>query len=81
MRLVTKGSAGASHEISIVLGNALLAAPDAPADNGDTAEKDGTADTSNNAANDLLGAGAQSTTVAAVSIIVVDARYASKRGL
>lgn len=52
--LVAERGARASHEIGVVLGDALLLAPHAPAHDGDAAQQDGTADATDDAADDGL---------------------------
>lgn len=52
--LVAEGSAGASHEVVVVFGHAVLALLHAPEDKSDAAEEEGTANTADNAADDLL---------------------------
>lgn len=65
-RLVAKSSARVGHEIGIVFSNVLLATPDAPADDGNTTQQNSTTDTSNDTANDALGARAEPTTATIV---------------
>lgn len=57
--LVAEGSTGASHEVGVVLGDALLLAPHAPADDGNAAEEDGTAYAADDTADDCLLLGAE----------------------
>lgn len=73
-RLVADGRARPGHEVVVVFGIVLLAAPDAPADDGDAAEEDGTSNTAYNSADYFLGgteagaAGITATTVKACSL-------------
>jgi hypothetical protein len=63
--LVAEGSTRVGHQISIVLGNAILAAPHAPAHERDASEEDGTADAANDTADDALALGAKAAAAAA----------------
>lgn len=70
MRLISERRASACSEIIVVLGDAILAAIDAPENNGDAAEKDRTADTANDTADDFLVALAEAAAaVVAVAIL------------
>jgi hypothetical protein len=68
--LVAQSGASAGHEVGVVFSDTLLAAPDAPADDGDAAEEDGAAYAADDTANDLLGAGAQSAAASPVAALV-----------
>ena len=53
-RLITKGRASASHEVGIVVRDVLLATPNAPANDGKTAEENSTPNTANDTTDNLL---------------------------
>lgn len=61
--LVTESSAGASHEVVVILGDAGLALLHAPEDEGNATEEEGTANTANDTADDLLVALAKTSAV------------------
>jgi len=54
VRLVAQGSAGAGHQIGIIVRHAALAATHAPEDHGDGTQEDSTADATDHTADDLL---------------------------
>lgn len=73
-RFLADGGAGACHEVHVVVWVVLLAAPYAPADEGDTAKENGSADASNYAADYLLGRRAEAGTARIAVVAVVEAR-------
>ena len=66
--LVAESSAGASHEVVVVLGDARLALLHTPEDKGNATEEKSTANTTNDTTDDLLVALAESTAVVAVAL-------------
>jgi hypothetical protein len=69
LRLVAKSGTGTSHEIIVVLGDALLALLHAPEDKGNTAKQEGTANTTNNTTDDFLVALAQTAAAVAATFL------------
>lgn len=69
MRLVTESCTSTAHQIIIVFGNTLLAAPDAIADDGNAAKKDGTTNSTHDTTNDLLVVISQTTAALAVALL------------
>ena len=67
--LVAESGTGAGHEVVVVLGDAALALLHAPEDESNAAEEEGTADTTDNTADNLLVALAQTATVAAAAAL------------
>lgn len=68
-RLVTKSSAGASHEIIVVFSDAALALLHAPENESNTTKEKSTANTSNYAADNLLVALSQTAAVVAATVL------------
>lgn len=52
--LVSECCTGARHQVIVIIGHTLLAAPDTEANDSNTTKKDGTTNTSDNTTNDLL---------------------------
>lgn len=64
VRFVAESGTCAGHQIRVVFGDALLLSPHAPAYDGNTTEKDGTTDATDNTANDGLVGGAEAAAAA-----------------
>ena len=69
MSLVTESCASSAHQIVVIVGNALLTAPNTIADDGNTAKKDGTTNSTHDTTNDLLIIFTQSTTALATAAL------------
>lgn len=69
VRLVSKRCASVSNKIVIVVGHAVSATPDTPADDGNTAQKDGTTDAAHDTPDDLLVAVAKAAAALAIAIL------------
>lgn len=78
-RLITERCARVSNVVIVVVGHAVLATPDTPADDGNAAQEDGTANTAYDAADDLLVTVAQAAAV--IVAIILGLRKFCRQGL